>query len=176
MSDWIAGFSAVAAIMAAIFAFSSARQSKRQADAVLGEIEPIFSAYQLPDDGKNYRHRVAVEIVNHNRLPLYVTSIELEYPVWAVVHRGAESARDIVAALYDVVLDSKKEYVFDVPFRLAGRFSTDTPSTSISIFNVNFPDQSKQGGFVVGFKIGYRMHGSKKIEIAFASTGFDFLS
>lgn len=175
MTDWIAGFSAVAAILAAVFAFSSARQAKRQADAVLGDLEPVFSAYQLPDDGKSYRHRVAFEIVNHNRLPLYLLSIKLEYPDWAVVHRGAEEVRDLVSAIYDVVVQGKKDYVFDVPFRLSGRFSSDMPAISTSIFNINFPDKSKQGGFVLGFIVHYRMHGSKQVRIAFVSTGFDVL-
>ncbi|MGF0520606.1 hypothetical protein ACQEDT_03765 [Agrobacterium pusense] len=175
INDWIAGLSALAAILAAAFAFSSARQAKRQADAVLGDVEPVFSAYQLPDDGKNYRHRVAIEIVNHNRLPLYVQSIRLEYPDWVLIHRGAEEVRDLVAALYDVVIEKKREHVFDVPFRLAGRFSSDMPAVSTSIFNVRFLDQNQQGGFVLGFIVRYRMHGSKQVRVAFASTGFDVL-
>lgn len=175
INDWIAGWSALAAILAAAFAFSSARHAKRQADAVLGDVEPVFSAYQLPDDGRNYRHRVAIEIVNHNRLPLYVMSITLEYPDWVVVHRGAEEVRDIIAALYDVIIEGKREYVFDVPFRLPGRFSSDMPAVNTSIFNVSFPDKNKQGAFVLGFRIGYRMHGSKDDRVAFASAGFDVL-
>jgi hypothetical protein len=175
-SDLFAAFSAVAAILAALFAFSAARQAKRQADAVLGEVEPIFSAYQLPDDGKNYRHRVAIEIVNHHRLPLYVLGINLDYPDWVVVHKGAEEHRDLVAALYDVVVNQKRDYAFDVPFRLSGRFANEMPAISTSIFNVNFPDQNKHGGFMIGFNIRYRMHGSDKVRTAKTSAGFDYLS
>lgn len=129
----------------------------------------------MPDDAVNYRHRAAIEIVNHNRLPLYVLSIRLEYPDWVVVHRGAEEVRGLVAALYGVIIEKRREHVFDVPFRLAGRFSSDMPAVSTSIFNVNFIDQDKQGGFHLGFRISYRMHGSKDVRVAFASTGFDVL-
>ncbi|WP_418135504.1 hypothetical protein [Agrobacterium sp. El2ro-1b] len=102
-------------------------------------------------------------------------SITLEYPDWVVVHRGAEEVRDIIAALYDVIIEGKREYVFDVPFRLPGRFSSDMPAVNTSIFNVSFPDKNKQGAFVLGFRIGYRMHGSKDDRVAFASAGFDVL-
>lgn len=175
-SDYIAFLSAAVALCAAGFTFYSARQSKRQADAVLGDVPPVFSAFQIPDDGKEYRNRFAVEIVNHNRLPLYIQSIRLNFPNTVIVYRRSTGFRDLLSAIYDSVIENKKEYTFDIPLRVAGRFHSEQPTISLSEFNVSYTNQDEEHGFVVGVAITYKFDGQRHTSTAYASTSFDPVS
>jgi len=172
-SEWIALVSASGAIAAAGFAWWAASQAKRQADAVLGDVPPLFGAYQLPDNGKDYRNRFSVEIVNHNRLPLFLYSLRLEYPSEAVVYRESKNTRDLLHALYDTIVTNKKIYSFDVPLRLSGRFSSELPAISTSIFNVGYAQGEDPFGFPIGITFKYKLDGEKHLRTAYASTQFD---
>ncbi len=119
-NDYISVVSAVVAAIAAGFAFVSSKHAKRQADAVLGNVSASFSAYQ--DDYKTgeYAARVRFEIVNHNRKPLLVHKIWLEYKgdVEVLKHH-----KETVSLLDDIIRRADTgdaSYIFDIPHRLRG--------------------------------------------------------
>lgn len=173
ISEWIALVSAIGAIIAAVFAWWAAKQAKRQADAVLGDVPPTFGAYQLPDNKKDYRNRLAIEIVNHNRLPLFLHSLRLEFPLGAIIHRDTNNTRDLIHALFDSIVLDKTEYSFDVPLRLSGRFNSELPSVSTSIFNVSYASDQDPFGFVIGVRIQYKLDGERHLHTANVSAQFE---
>jgi hypothetical protein len=117
IGDWGAVAAAAVAVVSALFAWSSARQAKRQADAV-GDVDPTFSTYQQQRKIIAPQPVVAVEIVNHNRRPLLLHEFSFEHPDTVIVFAEQDDLRDLIASIMHSM--EKRTQRWDIPLRIRG--------------------------------------------------------
>lgn len=173
VEQWISLAALVLSGASVIISLLAARYAKRQADTGLGEVEPLFNAYQIPDDGKHYRNRFAVEFVNANRRPLYVHAVRLQLPSGVIAYADREGTRELLEAIHEVLISGQTIHASNVPIRLAGATGAEPPVRSTLVFAVQFEPKGRDLSFRVGVQIEYRLDGDRNISTAYASTGFE---
>jgi hypothetical protein len=108
LSDDIAAFSALIALGAmgvalwqARYAKQSASEARRQADAVLGEIEPLIFLDARPFEGPQAKGgRAILTFVNHNRRDIRLTELDIRADPAILVTVDTGDLRDVITAAY----------------------------------------------------------------------------
>ncbi|MBA8799226.1 hypothetical protein FHW77_002965 [Agrobacterium sp. RC10-4-1] len=79
MQDLLALGAFIISVLSAWFSWYTSQQSRRQADAVMGDLPPVVSLFQPESRGRAFAI-IDLEVINYNRLPLYVDKIEFDIP------------------------------------------------------------------------------------------------
>ncbi|MAN76000.1 MAG: hypothetical protein CML24_02070 [Rhizobiales bacterium] len=145
---------------AAFFAWRTSTEAKRQADAVLGDLPPIISLYQIPTDQYAAFAEIAVEITNHNRRPLYIARWSFDFPDDLYVFQHHDDQREGIAAIIGAIIDGKRDFVFDLPLRMPSAIPQMPPPKETATFNLS-GQQSKRptAPFDVSMTVWYRIDG-----------------
>jgi hypothetical protein len=100
-SEIITSVSAFIAFCAMGVALWAAKEAKRQADAALGEVEPlIFLDSVAFENPQSVGGRAALTIVNHNRRDIRLIEIEIKTDPAILVTVSTGEMRDVIAAAY----------------------------------------------------------------------------
>lgn len=166
-SDYIAGISAIGAALAACFAWMSARQSKRQADAVLGDVPPSFGAYQKASVEHSVLASLDIEMINHNRRALLIDSISLEYPETVILFNDSEDTRKIIGSIIDGMKQGPRIQHFPIPHRIRGSGLNSEPSQLVLPFKCGWKMHEDLAPINFYFRVEYRLEGDKDSANAF---------
>lgn len=92
----------VVAVLQARYARRNATEAKRQADAALGEVEPlIFLDRDLLKTSQAIGGGAVLTIVNHNRRDIRLLSVEIKSDRGILVTLNSGELRDVIAAAFD---------------------------------------------------------------------------
>ncbi|MBA8851220.1 hypothetical protein FHW20_002155 [Ochrobactrum intermedium] len=166
-SDYIAGVSAIGAALAACFAWMSAKQSKRQADAVLGDVEPSFGAYQNPPDEYSEQASLSIEIVNHNKRPLLIEELSFEYPPSVIIFSDSETLRGVIESIFDAMKDGPRIKRFEIPLRLRGRGTNEQSSLLTIPMRCSWKIGEERAPINFYVRVRYRQEGDRDTEDAY---------
>lgn len=165
-AEIIAGLALVVSGFAAFFAWRTSTEAKRQADAVLGDLPPIISLYQPTRDRYGSFANVAVEIVNHNRRPLYVTRWSFDFPDGMRIFQDHDDQRATLGAIFDAVMRGKRDFVFDLPIRMPGASAQTPPPLEMAVFNVSTSDsKTPHEPFDISMTVWYRVDGEEDLTV-----------
>ncbi|RRD22695.1 hypothetical protein ECB98_18980 [Brucellaceae bacterium VT-16-1752] len=166
-SEWIALASAVGALIAAVFAWRAAKQAKRQADAVLGDVPASFGAFQEETTGSNSVAQIRFEIVNHNRKALLVRKIWFENEAGVEVLKHHSDSTSLITDILNRAATGDASYGFEIPHRIKGCGSNNEPSFLILPFRARW--KSNRFSFPLYFGCCYFFEGEKEDRLAYAS-------
>lgn len=162
--SWAVIVAGIAAIVSAGFAVSAARQAKRQADAVLGDVPPVISLYQPPVAAWTSFAQVALEIINHNRRPIYIERWKFDFPADYRIFQDHQDERASLGAIFDAVMHGKRDFTFDIPQRLPGSSGSSDVPTERAVFKISdAKSETPPVGFGVKAMVWYRVDGEKKL-------------
>jgi hypothetical protein len=138
LDAWLA---VLVATFAACFTWYTAMQSRRQADAVLGDLPPIISLFQpQPFDGAFAG--IELEVLNHNRRPIYIDRVKFDFPEGMRIFQEHVEERATLMSIFDAVVGGKRDFVFDLPVRMKGAHPSAPPPALGTRFKVT-TDESK---------------------------------
>lgn len=151
-------------IVSAFFAWQSASQAKRQANAVMGDVPPSISLYQpIPESFRSFAV-IALEIVNHNRRPIYIERWKFDFPEEMTIFQDHDDSRKSIAAIIDAVRNGKRDFTPELPLRLAGNSDRDPAPFLNTSFHIAGP-RTDEGAkptdpFDLAVTVWYRVDGS----------------
>jgi hypothetical protein len=100
-SDFISGVAAAISLAAMVVAILQARSARRQADAALGEVEPlVFLDIRPFENPQAIGGRASLTVSNHNRRDIRLTEIEIKTDGAIAVAVDNGNLRDVIAAAY----------------------------------------------------------------------------
>ncbi|GEM_PF-6592785 len=166
-SDYIAGISAIGAALAAFFAWMSAKQSKRQADAVLGDVAPSFGAYQKPSIEHAILASLDIEIINHNRRALLIDSITLEYPETVIIFTDSDDTKTMIGSIIDGMKKGPRTQTFQIPYRIRGSGMNSEPTPLVLPFKCGWKQGERREPIDFYFRVEYRLDGHTNSTSAF---------
>ena len=161
-NDLIAVASALAAGVAAIFTGSAAFFTRRQSNAVLGNVHPDFSAYQLPFEGYSRAASLCFRITNHNRRAIFLYGLKFDYPDGVVMYPASKDLNSVIKSIIGAVVDGGKSKEFPIPLRINGCGMNAIASTEISNFECQWKNDQAVQGFRLSFKAVYRIDGEER--------------
>lgn len=168
LSDFMAGVAVVVAVAAAYFTHVSSKQAKRQADAVLGDLPPIISLYQVPAHDYHPFAVIAIEIINYNRRPIHIARWEFDFPDDMYVFQDHDDNRESIAAIMAAIVEGQRDFVFDLPLRMPGAVPQMAPITEKTTFNIAEPAERgarhhPTAPFDVSMTVWYRVDGEDQL-------------
>lgn len=157
---WVAITSAIAAVSSVAFSGWSAFQSKRQADAVFGDVPASFGLYQEPAKEISSLSDATFEIVNHNRQALLLHSLSMEFPDGIEVMQAHESTVSLIRDIISQLRNKQSAYTFDIPHRIRGCGANSEPHLFTIPFKCRWIDyEKKKFPFSLYFKCEYSYEG-----------------
>ncbi|MDQ0454691.1 hypothetical protein [Rhizobium paknamense] len=164
----ISAASALFALLSAAFALHSARQAKRQADAVLGDIPPSFSVYQRDFEEFTSHATIVIEIVNHNRRPMLIHELALDYREGIIVF---EDGKDTASAIISLLRASRnRAHRFDIPLRLAGCGPNMQPEKVGLTFCCSWQSEVPRRPVEFGVRGEFLLDGDRTVYLGYGST------
>lgn len=168
IGDWATAAAAGIAIFSALFAWAAAKQAKRQADAVLGDVDPSFSTYQLQPKEFSVQSTVAVEIVNHNRRALLLHEFAFEHPDGVLVFAEQEDLRGLISSI--IHSQRMQGHRWDVPLRIRGCGLNSEPQFLELLFRCGWKDSEPRSPIKFCFKAEYSLEGKHERFYAYGCT------
>lgn len=159
--DPVAWLALVVSCVASFFAWRTAVEARRQADAVIGELPPTISLYQPAQRHSGGFAVIALEIVNNNRRPLYVERWQFDFPdEHRIFQAHQKNERQTLFAIFDAVKYGKKDFTFDLSIRLPGSTARNPSPQEVAVFNISTNETRAPGEPLdVSVKIWYRLDG-----------------
>lgn len=155
----VSWFAVVVAAVAAGFSWYTAQQSRRQADAVLGDLPPVISLYQ-PNEQVRVFARCELEIINHNRRPIYIDRVKFDFPEGLRIFQEHGEQRADLISIMEAVVHGKRDFVFDIPLRMQGAHQSKEPHVLTTVFKVStLESQTPTDPFDVSAVVWYRIDG-----------------
>jgi hypothetical protein len=168
-SSWAAFGALLISFLSALAALQTRTQAKRQADAVLGDVPPSFSVYQVDAKDFSYSVKVEVEIVNHNRRALLLRRLEFVYPDNVLVVADKSELRDLIREVLKAAAEKSRSYSWEIPLRLRGCAMNSEPESLTIPFRCSWKQIAKPSAFNFYIKAEYSIDGNKDIEVGFGA-------
>lgn len=134
--DPVSWLALVASGFAAFFAWRTAVEARRQADAVLGELPPTISLFQPTRRHNGGFAIVELEIVNHNRLPIYIDRWLFDFPEGMRIFQDHKDERQTLGAIFDAVLRERRDFTLDLSVRMSGSSAREPSPVERAVFNI----------------------------------------
>lgn len=168
LEQWFAALATVVAIVSALFAWSAARQAKRQADAVLGEVAPAFAAFQLPVEEFSSQSAFAVEIVNHNRRALLLHEFKFENPDAVILFSDSDDLDGLIASIMGSMEGRAQRW--DVPLRIRGCGMNSEPHVLELKFRCGWKHGKARSPIKFCFRAEFSLEGKIDTEYGYGCT------
>lgn len=135
MEDLLALGAFIISVLSAWFSWYTSQQSRRQADAVMGDLPPVVSLFQPDSRGRAFAI-IDLEVINYNRLPLYVDKIEFDIPEGLRIFKEHTEERQTMLSIMDAIVHGNRAFVFDLPRRISGSHPSAPPNVLSDTFKV----------------------------------------
>lgn len=166
-SDWIAAVAVAVSLISALLAWLSAAQAKRQADAVLGEVNPTFGVYQAEYVEYSRQASLKFEILNHNRRALLVHELSFQYPDDVIVFTDHDDLTGVIGSIIEAVKQGGRTKKFAIPHRVKGCGMNAVPHELVIPFRCGWRTDVKPKSFRFCFKAEYRQEGGLATDRAY---------
>ncbi|MGV2981203.1 hypothetical protein ACERNI_13500 [Camelimonas sp. ID_303_24] len=157
----------LASLAAALFTWTSAKQAKRQADAVLGEVPPAVGVYQQKTNQMTSNASIVVEITNHNRSAMLIDMITIAADTNHVdVVRYHSHLKDAYLEIIDYYSWRGSNYTFETPLRVRGCGANSPPDVLHIPFTCIWKDKGDRRPADLAVEFIFRFEGKPGAETA----------
>lgn len=143
MNEPVAWLALAVSIVAAFFAWRTSVEARRQADAVIGDVPPTISLFQPKREHNGGFAVVELEIVNHNRLPIYIERWQFDFPEGMRIYQAHDNERQTLGAIFDAVMHQTRNFALDLSVRIPGSSAREPAPFERAIFNIT--DENSKG-------------------------------